>query len=70
MITLTPAFGRDYKSFKAALADYDKGMDFILNDWESRWNGLPINKQDVDGNYMQNVFLRYNKLRNVKEIPS
>ena len=32
MPTLTPAYGRDYKSGKAAIQDYKDGKDFILND--------------------------------------
>jgi hypothetical protein len=29
--TLTPAYGRDYKTGPDALADWNKGKDFIIN---------------------------------------
>jgi hypothetical protein len=29
--TLTPAHGRDYKSAKDAIADFNAGKDFVLN---------------------------------------
>jgi hypothetical protein len=44
-VTLSPAYGRDYKSAKAVKADYDAGKDFILNAFGCRWNGKPINKE-------------------------
>jgi hypothetical protein len=30
--TVTPAYGRDYKSLKSAQADWDAGKDFYLTD--------------------------------------
>ncbi len=62
MITLTPAYGRDYPSAKAAKADYAAEKDFILNDMSSPWDGKPVNRQQLDG---QNVTLRFSKLRKV-----
>lgn len=63
-VTLTPAYGRDYKSAKAAKADYAAGKDFILNDITSRYDGKPINKQDVKGAGLA-VTLRFDSLRKV-----
>jgi len=45
--TVTPAYGRDYKSAKAAKADWEAGKDFILQDISSPWDGKPINKEDA-----------------------
>lgn len=47
MIILTPAYGRDYKSKKAVLDDWNSDKDFILNDMSSRWDGKPINKPQL-----------------------
>jgi len=39
MATLTPAYGRDYKSAAAAIKDLIEGKDFVLHDITSRWDG-------------------------------
>lgn len=64
-LTLTPAYGRDYKSKAAAIRDWDDGKDFI----ESRSN-LSINKADVTF-YCPGatIRIRYDKARKVVEIP-
>ena len=64
MITLTPAYGRDYSSKKAALADLDK--DWIINDISSRWDGKPCTpRRDLAG---ETVKVRYDKLLKVMVI--
>lgn len=60
MTTLTPAYGRDYTSQKAALKDYYDGKDFILNDITSRWDGKPCSCSDFPNTA---VIIRYNRLR-------
>ena len=62
MITLTPAYGRDYKSKKAAEDDFRADKDFILNDIFSSWDGKPINRSQLIKDHKM-VKLRYNKLR-------
>lgn len=47
MITLTPAYGRDYKTAKQARAAWAAGLDWILNDPASRFNGKPISIRDL-----------------------
>lgn len=49
MITLTPAYGRDYKSKKACLVDLKANKDFILNDIGSCWNGKPCSPSNFKG---------------------
>jgi hypothetical protein len=61
-MTLTPAYGRDYKSKKAVLADWEAGKDFIIADITSRWDGKPANKSDLAG---ETVMLRYDGLRKI-----
>ena len=53
--TVTPAYGRDYKSAKAAKADWNADMDFILQDISSRWDGMLCNRPQMSGS----VKLRY-----------
>ena len=58
-MTLIPAYGRDYKSAKAVKEDWDANKDFIIADVSSRWNGKPVNKEQLKG---ETVGIRYNKL--------
>lgn len=60
-VTLTPAYGRDYKSGKAAVADYDAGKDFILNTFDRP--NTPINKSQCDADGFK-VTIRFNNNRN------
>lgn len=50
MWTLIPAYGRDYKSKTAVLADYNANKDFIcVADPDGLTpRDLPINKQDLE----------------------
>jgi hypothetical protein len=61
-ITVTPAYGRDYKSKAAALADWEADKDFILEDPTSPWYGKPCNKSALES-AMPRAFvrIRYNK---------
>lgn len=66
MITLTPAYGHDYKSKADVVAAFDAGNDFILNDARSRWNEKPINKPQVEKTYAgQKIKLRFKKKRSL-----
>lgn len=46
-LTLVPAYGRDYKSKKAVLADWEANKDFLIQDISSPHDGRYINKQDA-----------------------
>lgn len=65
MITLTPAYGRDYTSKAKAVADFEANRDFILNSFGDRWDGKPINKTQCQGSGFNRVQIRYKKLRSV-----
>lgn len=65
-ITLTPAYGRDYTSGKAAQADFDADKDFILNDMSSPYDGKPVNKSQIDKGTTVN--LRYKRLTQIKVV--
>lgn len=63
MITLTGAYGRDYKSKKAVLEDLNMNKDFIINDISNQWDGRPCSPlTDLKG---QKVMIRYKKLTQV-----
>lgn len=63
MITVTPAYGRDYQSGKAALAAWKDGQDFLLRDITSRWDGKPCSCRDFAT--AARVAIRYDNLRKV-----
>ena len=63
MATLTPAYGRDYKSKKAAIADWNAGRDFIYLNPASRDNGRYANKESLVGTGTHQ--LRYKRLTQV-----
>lgn len=65
MPTLTPAYGRDYKSVAAAVADFEAGKDFILNDYSSPWDGKPCNAESLRNGPSGKVLIRYDKMRKV-----
>ena len=62
-MTLTPAYGRDYKSKKAVLADFNSNKDFVVTDMFSKDCGRYINKEQLkEGDA---VSIRYNSLKAV-----
>jgi hypothetical protein len=65
-MTLTPAYGRDYKSQKAVEEDFNLDKDFIINDIMSPWNGKPCNKSSLGKGEI--VQIRYAKLRKIMVI--
>ena len=64
-MTLTPAYGRDYKSKKDVLKDWEEGKDFIIADISSPWDGKPANKNDLKG---KTVYIRYRKLTQIMKV--
>lgn len=64
-ITVTPAYGRDYTSPAKAQADWEAGLDFILRDITSPWDGRPINLEDARGAGFEEVNIRFNQLTQV-----
>lgn len=62
--TLTPAYGRDYRSAKDAKADLEANKDFILNSYDG--DGL-INKEQLNRPCQVNIrFAKQAKLAVVK----
>lgn len=65
-MTLTPAYGRDYKSKAAVLADWDANKDFIIADISSQWDGKSANKADLNG--QSGLMIRYQKLTKIMPV--
>lgn len=63
-VTVIPAYGRDYKSKAAVLADYEAGKDFIVQDFFSGEDGRAVNKEDAEREGIQ-LKVRYQKLTKV-----
>ncbi len=64
-MTLTPAYGRDYLSAKAAKADWEAGKDFIVADMMDPYCGKAINKEDAKAAGYKTVNIRYKRLTGV-----
>ena len=65
MPTLTPAYGRDYKSKKEVEHALTAGHDFILNDIMSPYDGKPCSARDFAG---QSITVRWSGMRKVAVI--
>lgn len=63
--TLTPAYGRDYKSKKAVLEDWTAGKDFLIL---SQGRSVYINKADAEKGGIFQVNIRYKGLRSIAVI--
>ena len=64
-VTLTPAYGRDYKSQKEVLADWNADKDFMINCVMHPADGRYINKSSAPKEDTYNI--RYAK--NTKVLP-
>jgi hypothetical protein len=47
-LNLIPAYGRDYRSKAAVLADWNAGNDFKIEDVSSPHDGRYVNKADTE----------------------
>lgn len=64
-MTLTPAYGRDYKSKKAAIADFKANKDFIIADCMSPYDGKPVNRSQLVADGIKRVNIRYKRLTQI-----
>jgi hypothetical protein len=67
-ITVTPAYGRDYRNQAEIERDWEAGKDFTITDISSRWNGSAINKEDAVSGGITEVNVRYQGNRKVHVI--
>lgn len=60
--TLTPAYGRDYKSKAGVLADFMENKDFVSNSF----NGVAyVNREQIEEAGKKSVNVRFKKQQNV-----
>jgi len=63
-VTLTPAYGRDYKSKKAVLAGWNAGQDFSIATFPS--DGRYMSERDNE--HFTSIWIRYNKLERIVQV--
>lgn len=66
-MTLTPAYGADYKSKKEVQAAFDADKDFIIADIIHPDSGRYCNRADLLGTESY-VMIRYSSLRKIVKI--
>ena len=65
MITLIPAYGRDYRSARAVKKALQSQIDFRVQDVSSKWDGMVGNLLNIKTEGYGEVKVRYSKLRKV-----
>ena len=66
-LTLIPAYGRDYKSKKEVIADFEANNDFVIADITNPWDGRPINREQLlPGPITLNI--RFKKLTSIAQV--
>ena len=63
-VTISPAYGRDYKSLAKARQDYAADKDFLLQDFDISPRPVPINKTQIDAEGWT-AMIRYNRLTKI-----
>ena len=63
--TVIPAYGRDYRSVKDVMADFDANKDFMISDMASRFDGRYINKEQLSAGDI--LAVRYDNKRKQTE---
>ena len=58
-MTIIPAYGRDYTSAKAVLADWTANKDFQIADSSSIWNGAYVSRNQLASTHL--VIIQYNQ---------
>ena len=66
MLTITPAYGRDYKTAKAAKSDWKDGKDFIITDFSHPYDGKPLSIRDATPG--QKFMIRFNRLTKITTV--
>jgi hypothetical protein len=62
VLTLKPAYGRNYKSKSAVVKDFNDNKDFVICQYGHRYDGKPVNKKQLSG---ETVHIRYDSDRKV-----
>jgi hypothetical protein len=65
---LIPAYGRDYRSAKKVLKDFNAGKDFLVADHFSPYDGKPCNIDDLRSEGRREVTIRFHQLTKLTKI--
>ncbi len=65
-LTLTPAYGRDYKTAKDVKADFEAGKDFIVDAYGQPRQ--PANKESFAGEHPITLNIRYARLAKIAQV--
>ena len=65
MITLIPAYGRDYRSARAVKKALQSQIDFRVQDVSSKWDGMVGNLRDLKNEGHKDVKVRYSNNRKI-----
>ena len=60
-LSLIPAFGRDYKTAKACLADWLADKDFVIACIGHPYDGKPANRSSFSSREIEKITLRFNR---------
>ena len=67
-MNLTMAYGRDAKSIKAVKEMLQAGKDFIIADITHPYCGKPVNAEQLRGEGLKEVYIRYAGNRKVAKL--
>lgn len=65
MITMIPAYGRDYRSKRAIKKALQNQVDFRVQDVSSKWDGMVGNLNDLQKEGHKELKIRYSNLNKV-----
>ena len=68
-IVIVPAYGREYRSKRDLLKDFDAGKDFKVSDALSIYNGKPCNKWELLKGGIHKAICYYNGETSAYTIP-
>ena len=69
-VTLTPAYGRDYKSKKAVLAGWNAGQDFSIATFALSVSSPSYGRymSERDNEPFTSIWIRYNNLERIIQV--
>lgn len=71
IMTLIPAYGRDYKAGASLLSDWAQSKDFLIASYGHPFDGKPINKDAISALKLEgytHVQFRFQQLRKIKVV--
>lgn len=66
--TLTPAYGRDYRSRRDVELDLESGRDFLVSNVHDPHDGKPVNAEQLVELGFTHAMVRFNGMRRIAEV--